>query len=745
MTGPPRAHAATVPGAQSAEQPASPENPRHIDARVTAISAADLSQALTAGPTPTTLAALRDRLTLRAPVWDLADWARGVRGTAEEAQTIRTADTLVTDGIDVTGAHLGRSRRYGFHYLRWLDPLARAYALTGDPRYPHTFSQRIRDWESVRDGLVGQWPGLDIIWYSLGCWCRSSILLPALATFGGALDDDGWLTTITTVVGGSRWMLDEHTAFRHGNWQLVAATQLLHAGYVLPDLAEASAWRDRGLALITEHLALDFYPDGGHYERSPGYHQMCLRNLQLAAAADRQYGCGELAAHPKLHQAHRWIGQLTTSAGWAPAFQDSPLEWPADVLLRGAWLLEDAALLRTARQVMPADLVQRELACLPREAAEWAQSTSLPADGLVPPTTSAVVLPDSSYTILTTVQDVRAVINHGPHIEHELESHSHRAVLDLVLDRAGVPLLWEAGGPPHYDDPHYQSWFQAGAGHNAVTREDHILATERRAASRHLTGAGFATFHGSHHGYGLPQHRTVISCAHLGPMLIVRDRAEQADASDEFKLRWHAPKTWTPEDSGSVAEPSCWSTPDLVLVTCGHKHAMVEHLGEARLPGAYGSSEYGRLSTLTLTGSTGCFDTVLLPRETETEPPAISRSEDRLVVQGERTEVTVAERWVAQHTADGAGHRALLGWGVQQVEWDGLSLSVTSSIDLTWECEGPDFTAVLTCAARCTVSIGGRLSALRLDGVELEPGRGGPGNVVLPYPGTWTVTGRRHD
>src|SRR5699024_2624396 len=145
-----------------------------------------------------------------------------------------------------------------------------------------------------------------------------------------------------------------------------------------------------------------------------------------------------------------------------PAFQDSPLEWPADVLLRGAWLLEDAALLRTARQVMPADLVQRELACLPREAAEWAQSTSLPADGHVPPATSAVVLPDSSYTILTTVRDVRAVINHGPHIEHELESHSHRAVLDLVLDRAGVPLLWEAGGPPHYDDPHYQSWFQAG-------------------------------------------------------------------------------------------------------------------------------------------------------------------------------------------------------------------------------------------------------------------------------------------
>lgn len=726
-------------------QTTSPENPRHIDARITSISAADLAQALSTGLVPTTVAELRARLTLRAPVWDLADWARGVRGTDKAAQTIRAADALVTDGIDVTGAHLGRSQRYGFHYLRWLDPLARAYALTEDPRYPRTFSEQIRAWEAARGDLVGEWPGLDLVWYSLGCWCRSSMLLPALAAFGEALDDDGWLTTITTVVGGSRWMLDEHTAFRHGNWQLVAATQLLHAGYVLPDLAEARAWRDRGRTLITEHLALDFYPDGGHYERSPGYHQMCLRNLQLAAAVDRLYGSGALAAHPKLHQAHRWIAQLTTAAGWAPAFQDSPLEWPADVLLRGAWLIEDADLLCTAREVMPAELVQRELACLPPAATQWAQSTSKSAGEVAAPATSAVVLPDSGYTILGTAQDVRAVINHGPHVEHELESHSHRAVLDLVLDRAGVPLLWEAGGPPHYDDPHYQSWFQAGAGHNAVTRDGHTLATERRVAGRHLTGAGFAMFHGSHEGYDLPQHRTVISCAHLGPMVIVRDRAEQADVSDTFKLRWHSPTAWTPEDTGSAAEPSCWSTPDLVLLTCGHEHAMVDYLGEARLPGDYGTFDYGRLSTLTLTGSTGCFDTVLLPREPGTEPPAVSQSGDRLVLQRERVEVTVAERWVAQHSDDGAGHHALLGWSVQQVEWDNLSLSVTSPIDLSWECEGPDFTAVLTCAARCTVSIGGRVSALRLDGIELEPGRGQPGNVVLPYAGTWTVTGRRHD
>lgn len=726
------------PGAAGEQAVAGPENPRHIDARITAISPADVAASLGI-PEPATIADLRSRLRLRTPVWDLADWARGSRDSDAGTEAIRAAETLVAEGIDVTGAELGRSQRYGFHYLRWLDPLARAYALTGDPRYPQTFSTLIRRWEAVRDSVVGEWQGLDVIWYSLGCWCRSTVLLPALAAFGEALDDDGWLTTLTTVIGGARWMAEEHTAFRHGNWQLVAATQLLHTGYVLPDLAEAPTWRDRGAQLIREHLALDFYPDGGHYERSPGYHMMCLRNLQLAAAADRQYGTGELAAHPRLHQAHQWIATLVTSAGWAPAFQDSPVEWPGDVLLRGAWLLQDAELLRTAREVLPAALFERELACLPVSAAGWAQNTRTgpPTEDAPAQATNAVALPYSGYTLLRTAPDIRAVINHGPHVEHELESHSHRAVLDLVLDRAGTPLLWEAGGPPHYDDPRYQSWFQSAAGHNAVSREGASLNTERRATGRHLVGAGFAVFLGSQHGYGLAQTRTVITSSHLGPMLIVRDRAaSEPTGTDTFTLHWHAPTDWR-------AEGGQWSTADLVLLTDTSAHARAAQLGHARLPGEYGRAEYAPLSSLVLSNATGDFDTVLLPREEgpPAPPPTLTRSGELLLLQRGAVQVTVAERWVGQHTADGAGRRALLGWGVQHVDWEQLALRATSAVDLTWDADGAAFTAVITCAARCTLTLGGSVAGLRLDGIELEPSRDAGGEVVLPYAGTWTVAG----
>lgn len=718
-----------------------PENPRHIDARITAISAADVATSLGIGE-PASIAELRSQLRLRTPVWDLADWARGSRDTDAAAEAISAADALVADGIDVTGAALGRSQRYGFHYLRWLEPLARAYTLTGDSRYPQTFSTLIRRWEEERDNVVGQWQGLDVIWYSLGCWCRSAVLLPALAAFGDALDADGWLTTLTTVIGGSRWMAEEHTAFRHGNWQLVAATQLLHAGYVLPDLAEAPGWRERGSHLIREHLALDFYPDGGHYERSPGYHMMCLRNLQLAAAADRRYGTGELAEHPRLHQAHQWIATLVTAAGWAPAFQDSPLEWPGKELLTGAWLLQDAEMLRIARDLLPAEAFARELACLPVEAAAWAEAH--PSDhptGTAPtPATTAVALGYSGYTLLCTEPGVRAVINHGPHIEHELESHSHRAVLDLVLDRAGTPLLWEAGGPPHYDDPRYQSWFQDAVGHNAVSRDGHDLATERRATGRHLEGAGFAVFLGSQHGYGVEQTRTVITSSHLGPVLIVRDRAATApDSQDSFTLRWHAPAAWT-------AGEDQWSTPDLVLLTDGGASESVADLGEARLPGEYGQVDYGPLSSVVLSNTTGDFDTVLVPQEPGREVPDLSSTGELLVLRQGAIELAVAEQWVGatSPTADGAARLALLGWGVRELAWEQLALRASSEVDLTWSSDGAVFTAVITCRERCTITFGGPVTELHLDGIELEPSRDHRGALVLPYAGTWTVAGR-HD
>lgn len=772
-----------------------PERPRHIDARITRISLEDLALAIgldPAGPA-LTVAGIRARLTVRRPVWDLADWTRGARGTPAAEEVIEAANTLVRDGIDVTGAGEGRSRLYGFHYLRWLDPLPRAYLLTGDAQYARTFSQLLRDWEAARDSLQGQWPGLDVVWYSLGCWCRSVVLLPALHAFGDALDDDAWLTTVTTLLGGARWIHDEHTAFRHGNWQLVAATQLLHLAMVIPGLVEAPAWQGRALDRIQEHLALDFYPDGAHYERSPGYHQMCLRNLQIAAAADREYGEGTLVADPRLRSAHQWIEAMTSTAGWAPAFQDSPVEWPGDVLLRGAWLLEDPVLLHHAHTLMPADLFAREVQMLPAPGAEWVRAAL--ATGNPPVAAGSRTLPDSGYTLLrtgTNVAELRATINHGPHIEHELESHSHDAVLDFVLEQGGAPLLWEAGGPPNYDDPHYLSWFQAAAGHNAVSLDGVELDQERRVTGRLLEGAGFSVFLGTQHGYGIPQHRTLVLVpVTQQPFLLLRDRADLPDAQRDvsFSQRLHAPSPWQRAcgDSASSIDArsasDTWSAGTLSASILRAETGLSEPLGAARLPAAeYGQAPYKELSTLHARNHTGAFDTLLVPHDRHTpsdglsghtgagdrpgganrpseadqpgesdrpeapQLPALRTERDAATSLGDDAVVETAEGTVrlGAHSVLFRSHLEdllrVLAWDVQRVgERADELVTASMPVDLALEREGDRFSVTVTTGGRCTITLARPVRSLQLDGVEVEAPNPA---LTLPYAGTWTVTGR---
>jgi len=737
-----------------------PERPRHIDARITNIGVEDLALAtgMSREKRKPTVADVRARLTLRHPVWDLSDWADGSRGTPAATETIEAADTLVREGIDVTGAGHGRSRLYGFHYLRWLDPLARAYLLTGDTVYVHTFSRLIRAWEASRDDLVGLWPGLDVVWYSLGCWCRSNVLLPALHAFADALDDEAWVTTVTTLLGGARWIHDEHTAFRHGNWQLVAATQLLHLGHVMPDFVEAQNWVARSLDRIQEHLALDFYPDGGHYERSPGYHLMCLRNLQIAAVVDRVYGDGALVAEPRFRQAHTWIAAMTSPAGWAPAFQDSQVEWPGDVLVRGAWILEDPSVLRAARELMPPHDFDRETQLLPQLGQAWVRSNL--GTGSASGGSGSTVLPDSGYSVLHTRSggDLRVTINHGPHIEHELESHSHDAVLDFVADFDGRPLLWEAGGPPNYDDPDYRSWFQAPIGHNAVHIEGVGLDRERHLHGRVLEGAAFSVFLGRQHGFGIPQYRTIVLVRGEQPLLLVRDRAEPSARHEgaSYSLRWHAAAPWSRTDEGS------WCTDALTASTRRADAGRVESLGPARVPsGDYGQAPYEDLGTLTFTNRTGSFDTLLVPHRTtgpssahgpkasprtQTRAPVLvaaddgpAGSDDAVVETAEGT-VRLGASSVVFRSHPPASKSRILGWRVQSLG-DGAIPLLTSSVpvDASGEWDEDVFDFSITTEVRCSITFHVPVHSIRLDGIKLEE----PGSIItVPYGGTWTVSGR---
>lgn len=729
----------------------SPEKPRHIDGRINRIETDDLIKAFGSPPGVTDLGALRAFVAdgMHRPAWPLREWVDAIRSTPAAEAVLAEAAPLLT-GVEVTGQEHGRSRRYGFHYLGWLSPGIQAWLLTGDDRYLHAFEKHLDEWVERRDSVTGEWPGLDVIWYSLGTWARCRNLLPTLEVLTDSpLSDQAWGRLLSTLIGGARWAYDEHDVFRHGNWQLVCATELLHLSAVLPDLVESDSWAARARERIDEHLLLDVYPDGGHYERSPGYHKMCLTALQTAAVIDP-----DVAAHPKVAAMHAWLCELVSPGGWIPHLQDSHVEWPATALLRGSYVLDDPSLARIAAQWLTPEEFATEAAMLPAwsdpaRQRRWTESLASQATVQSQPRTT--VLPDSGYVVLRG-DDVRAVVNYGPHIEHELESHSHRAVLDLTLDGWRQPLLWEAGGPPSYDDPEYLTWYQSGRGHNTILVDDRELGTDRGVTVDALVDTEqVAIFSGHHRGSGVPQSRTIALVREEPAFIVVSDTSPAAPHT--FRACWHSVNPWR-EVAPLTYDASSAEGPGLLLVEVGNASTTTVEVSEgtARRPLVdRGVAEYGPLHSLGLTRDAGDFTTVFVPHAGADLPNVlVTRDADELTIDHGRTiDRMRSSCWIRTTRTPIFTERLswATGWQVRSLIDRGFVLLRTSAeVDATARVVDDALQLTVTCTGRCGVWI--RASGnISVDGVLVtaEAAVDDWAHLTLPYAGSWTIRGARHE
>jgi hypothetical protein len=527
------------------------EKPPHVHpTRMRHISDAALHETL--GPEPS-----RGRLfrTTR-PVWDV------VPGH------VAAADALCDRTVDFLDPGHGRSQLYGFHYLGWMGPLVSAYAQTKDARYARAWERLFLQWYGDRDNVVGEWPGLDVVWYSLGVCSRSALTIKALAAFAAepALSDECWNRMLATVLGGARWAAEEHDSFRHGNWQLACCAELLHVAGVIPEFTETAEWAAVAKARLIEHLEMDVYPDGGHFERSPGYHSMCLNALQRAAAVGERYlDWPVISEHPRFRAMHEWLATLADPAGWVPALQDSGIVWPAEMLSRGPDLR----------------------------------------------TPESRLLDTSKYAVFRADHFV-TVINYGPYVGHELEPHSHHAALDFVISGWGVPLAWEAGGPPSYDDPGYYDWFQAPVGHNIPVVDGEKFREDRNARLLEFrTSSDVDTFAGEHDGYSTTHRRRIEFVKTPEKHWVIRDHLPD-------KATWllHGTSPWRRHGAGFASERG----PGLYVLPLGAVEGGEIRTGPARIPDpGTGTAEFGEIHTLGLTSRSRDLTVILVPFEKE--PP----------------------------------------------------------------------------------------------------------------------------
>lgn len=694
------------------------------------------------------------------------------------------ADALVHEHVDFE-APRGRSTGYGFHYLGWMQPLLIAYALTGRTEYAARYGELFEQWYDVRDQVVGDWPGLDVIWYSLGVCSRTALFNQAISLLSAepAFTDDQWRKTMKCLLGGARWAAEEHVEFRQGNWQLATVCELAHTAALYPEFAEHRQWRQIAQQRVEDHLELDFYADGGHYERSPSYHAMCLRALQVAAlSADRAQW--NIVEHPRLRAAHAWLANMAHPAGWLPHVQDSHITRPAELLLVGHHLFGVPAWKWLIERWLDADQVTDQLDRIgPRpdgsDPVEYFKSAPS-----APPPGGSELLRTSGYAVMRqgwALDDLTTTFNAGPYVGHELEPHSHHAALDFVISGWGQPLAWEAGGPPTYDDPGYYSWYQAGRGHNSVTlggeldsaNRDAVVESFRTLCVDDLAGVstgrrGLDLITARHDAFAQRHRRQMIFVVSDPSYWLVVDQIEGERVTSVWTIhgrsRWREERTCrfvSEAAPGIVAVPA--ETPLDVTTDAGPARIPLSQLAESSDDDAAAlrarrqqPDEYGKIHGLHLTRDEAEQHTVLVPFQRQPPSVAVEQIADR--------QLTVRLLGVQDVFGPGRWNRTYSSGDTESARWDigepstgrspergaedggegQLGEDVSGRGLVAWWCrrDGAGLIAKIVTDRRTDVTINPAVALTgkaTVNGVGVATHGDDTRHVTLPSEGSWTI------
>lgn len=173
-----------------------------------------------------------------------------------------------------------------YRFIFW-QPLARAYAKTGDERYP-------REALSQLCGFLKAWPLSDFLadeeayikqhqypsypWRHIETAMRLyTAFIPCLCAFreSEAFDEEGWALYLNAVKMHADFLVTHYTNHeKSSNWLTMESGALLQTAIMFPELAGAKVWMKHGYQRVMHEMRYSFDNDGVHMERTSIYHMV---------------------------------------------------------------------------------------------------------------------------------------------------------------------------------------------------------------------------------------------------------------------------------------------------------------------------------------------------------------------------------------------------------------------------------------------------------------------------------------
>jgi len=516
-------------------------------------------------------------------------------------------DSVITFGVKVDfNRDMGQSGKYGFHYWTWSRPLIMASVLTGDEKYLDKFDQLFNTWYEQRNSITRGFPSLDVVYYELGLGMRNRTFIEYYLLPCRQRSAKSHMRLLKTFLAAGRWLyqLEKWEGYRPGNWQVHGSYMLVQLALVLPEFRESAHWRQIGLQRMMEHLERDFFPDGGHSERSPRNYTMATylnyRNLAYLLAA---YGADQESAtriRASMGRTLEWWKSMLTPTGEVPAINDSH------------------------RGLFPERIMRDGLSLFASDSGASPQYTSRH-------------MPESGFTVMRSDWSRDALyltVNYGP----SAGFHTHLDLLDFELYAYGTPLAVDAGVGLTYDDSLYLTWYRSSRAHNMVVVNDGNIERDGLRGEKIQWGSTATVdfFAGEENGYrrfGV-HHRRQIAFVKPSYWFVVDD-LHCSRGNDTLSWYFHSPTVLLRSGPGfeSGSPPGIRIVPVGVQCTSRRGTAMAASTSD-RVPGKTEEINWVRFDQVSMADSFSQFPVLLFPfRDANDIPRAARFSAQHFVVQ----------------------------------------------------------------------------------------------------------------
>ena len=448
----------------------------------------------------------------------------------------------------------------------YLNPLGRAYLLTGEERFAETFAWIFESWFDNQDAICefqgglgfnpiyrAYYPGIQarILADNYYCMAESPSLTPGVH-----------VKVMRQLAACARFLERGEPRYRKGNQQVAAVLGLGIVGLVFPEFKDAEKWVERAEAIMAEHLEKDFFGDGGHRELCTQYHKTCLRDTCYVALTSEHNGRPSPllrgANGEALERSFDWLARLVMPTGETPPLHSAVFSTDHAVYSLVSAIhfkRPDHAYLASrfwSRGAVPNQKSPTAFAvyllCSPLETGSLSIAR--------PPKYLGTHLEESGFAVMRSgweADDRYLVFQYG----WANTGHAYPVALSFLLEMNGEVVATHAGSPRSYRHPAY-GYCHSTMSHQTVSIDGKSYPRAGGAAPggrleclADLPGLWYVSAY--HEGYkktmGAIHHRQIVAIKD-GPILII-DRVEGGEGHTAG-WNFHTPLDAVVEADGSV-------------------------------------------------------------------------------------------------------------------------------------------------------------------------------------------------